>query len=141
MSDTTSIDATKIREVSVHKHGRPLISCCWDPQQRFVCYAAENPADAGSDLVFRLAIDGPDGARVAVPCRGGHDSWVWSLAVPPDGRTLVTGGYDGRLCWFPLAADEPRVSRTIVAHEGWVRSVSVSPDGSRIATCGNDRLV
>ena len=141
MSDTASIDATKIREVSVHKHGRPLISCCWDPQQRFVCYGAENSADAGSDLVFRLAVAGPDGAGVAVPCRGGHDSWVWSLAVTPDGRSLVTGGYDGRLCWFPLAADEPRAARAIVAHDGWLRAVSVSPDGSRIASCGNDRLV
>lgn len=141
MSTLPAIDPTKIHEVLAYKHGRPLISCCWDPRDRYVCFGAENSSAVGfDDLLFRLACTSDEGAT-AVPVLSAHDSWVWALAIAPDGETLVTGGYDGRLCWYPLAHAEPRVSRTIPAHDGWVRAVRISPDGRSVASCGNDRLV
>jgi WD40 repeat protein len=142
MPATPVIDPTAIREVLMHRHGRPLVSCAWDPLGRFIWFGAENSAAPGhDDLLFRLALPAGDAAAVAVPCLGGHDSWVWALAVTPDGTTLVSGGYDGRLCWFPTAADAPRAARVVAAHDGWVRGVRVSPDGCWVASCGNDRLV
>jgi WD40 repeat protein len=141
MSTPPTIDPTKIHEVLAHKHGRPLISCCWDPQDRYVCFGAENSSAAGyDDLLYRLSLAPAEGAAAAVPVLGSHDSWVWALAIAPDGETLVTGGYDGRVSWYPLAHPEPRASRTLHAHDGWVRAVRVSPDGRAVASCGNDRL-
>ncbi|MFM7040778.1 MAG: hypothetical protein ACKO35_01095, partial [Planctomycetaceae bacterium] len=100
MSEPPAIDPTKIREVLAHKHGRPLVSCCWDPRDRFICFGAENSAAEGyDDLLFRLALASAGTPAAVVPCTGGHDSWAWSLAIAPDGATLISGGYDGRLCW------------------------------------------
>lgn len=142
MAATPAIDPTKIRELFAHKHGRPLISCCWDPRDRFLCYGAENSAAEGyDDLLYRLALPAAGDAPAAVACTGPHDSWVWTLDIAPDGGTLVSGGYDGRVCLYPLAAEAPAAARTIAAHDGWVRGVRVSPDGRWIASCGNDRLV
>lgn len=142
MSAAPTIDPTKIHELLEHKHDRPLLSCAWDPQDRFLFFGAENSAAAGyDDLLFRLPIAVSDAPAKAVPCTGGHDSWVRALATTPDAATLLSGGYDGRLCWYPAAADAPRAIRTLAAHDGWVRGVAVSPDGRQIATCGNDRVV
>jgi WD40 repeat protein len=54
---------------------------------------------------------------------------------------LYTGGYDGRLIYWPSAADKPEPLRVIDAHRGWLRAIAVSPDGKYLATCGNDLLV
>jgi WD40 repeat protein len=71
----------------------------------------------------------------------GHESWVFGMAFHPDGETIVTAGGDGRLIWWPAAAESPEPARRVPAHQGWARSVAVSPDGASIATCGNDRHV
>jgi len=139
---TPAINPAKIRQLLAHKHDRPLVSCAWDPLDRFICFGAENSSAPGhDDLLFRLALAPPAAGPAAVPCTGPHDSWAWALAIAPDGQTLVSGGYDGRVCWYPLAADAPRAFRAVAAHDGWVRSVKVSPDGRLAASCGNDRLV
>ncbi len=71
----------------------------------------------------------------------GHESWVFALASHPDGETIVTGGGDGQLIWWPAAAEKPAPLRRVQAHRGWVRALAVSPDGSVVASCGNDRMV
>jgi hypothetical protein len=71
----------------------------------------------------------------------GHDSWVRSLAFHPNGETLFTAGFEGRLIWWPANAEAPAPLRSVEAHQGWVRAIDVSPDGNLLATAGNDRLV
>src|SRR5262249_6585300 len=112
-------------------HTSPLISCRFDPKGRFVLAGAQ-------DLTiqrWKLA----DGKKLAP--LAGHESWVRAIGFLPDGETTLTGGYDGRLIWWPTAAEKPDPIRKIDAHNGWLRCVAVSPDGRQIATGGNDNLV
>jgi WD40 repeat protein len=50
----------------------------------------------------------------------------------PDGKTLISGGYDGALIWHDV---ESRKSvRRVKAHEFWSWQLALSRDGSRVAT-------
>ena len=131
MSAAPAVAPEKAHALREFAHKSPLIACRFDPKGRFVFAAAEDRS------VRRWALDGTGAAGFI-----GHDSWVFALGFSPDGETLLTGGGDGRLSWWPAAtAAEPKPFRTIEAHHGWVRSVAVSRDGKTIATCGNDRIV
>jgi WD40 repeat protein len=112
-------------------HTSPLISCRFDPKGRFVLAGAQDCT------IQRWKLS--DGKKLAP--LAGHESWVRAIGFLPDGETTLTGGYDGRLIWWPTAAEKSDQIRKIDAHTGWLRCVSVSPDGRRIATGGNDNLV
>lgn len=111
-------------------HTSPLISCRFDPKGRFVFAGAED------NSVQRF--DATAGTKIPLAA---HDSWVKALAFSGDGETLVTGGYDGRLIWWPTAAEKPEPVRKVDAHAGWIRGLSVGGEGKLLASCGNDKLV
>src|SRR5262245_7135205 len=54
-----------------------------------------------------------------------HESYVTGVALA--GKTLVSGGYDGKLTWFDTLAK--KIIRSEVAHAKWIRRVASSPDG------------
>jgi WD40 repeat protein len=124
------IDPTKTHQALEHKHERPLLACRYDPLGRYVFFGAED------NLVHRFDI----AAKTATPLAA-HDSWVRALGSSPSGDVLYSGGYDGRLIWWPAADEKPQPIRVVDAHQGWVRALAISPGGERIATCGNDNLV
>jgi hypothetical protein len=126
----TPVDPAKIRKTTEFKHTRPLTSCFWEPKGRYLFFGAED------NLIHRYDV----AAKAAVPLAA-HDSWVRAFGATPDGEILLSGGYDGRLVWWPMAAEKPAPQRVVEAHAGWVRALAVSPSGKRVATCGNDRLV
>ncbi len=126
----TKIEPEKTKVAWEFKHTRPLIACAWDPKNRYLFFGAED------NLVHRYEL-----ANKQVTPLAHHDSWVRSLGSSPDGEVFYSGGYDGRLVWWPAAAEKPTPIRTIQAHQGWLRSLASSPDGKFVATCGNDRLV
>lgn len=111
-------------------HTSPLIACRFDPTGKFVFAGAEDRKICRWDVAT--------GAKVELT---GHDSWVRSLGFSADGQTLLTGGYDGKLLWWPATADAPAPTRSVDAHDGWIRAVATSPDGQLAATCGNDRRI
>jgi WD40 repeat protein len=111
-------------------HDSPLITCRFDPKGRYVYSSAED------NRVQRWEMAGGKKTVLA-----GHESWVWCLGTSADGETLVSGGGDGKLVWWPAAAEAPTPARSIDAHQGWVRCLAVSPSGQQIATGGNDRMV
>jgi WD40 repeat protein len=106
------------------------VSCRFDPAGRFVFAGAQD------NKVVRWELS--TGAKVVL---AGHDSWVRCIAFTANGETLITGGQDGRLMWWPTAAEQPAPTRTVEAHQGWIRAAVVSPNGQWLATCGNDRKV
>lgn len=131
MSDEQpTADPVKTHVVVHHKHGSPLIGCRFDSTGKYVFYSAQDYK------VWRW--DWAADAKVELD---GHESWVRGMAVDASGQTLVTGGYEGKLVWWPAADDKPAPLRTIKAHDGWVRAVAISPDGSLLASTGNDNLV
>src|SRR5436190_10649829 len=110
-------DPAQTHVAKTFAHGSPWISCRFDPQGRFAFGGAED------NRVWRFNL--ADGAKTEL---AGHESWVHALAFHPDGETLITGGYDGRLIWWQTAAEKPVPVRTVKAHNRWIRAVAVSPD-------------
>src|SRR4051812_32526592 len=66
----------------------------------------------------------------------GHESYVTGVALA--GKTLVSGGYDGRLTWYDT--DAKKVLRSETAHAKWIRRVAASPDGKLVASVADDMV-
>lgn len=124
------VDATQTHVEKDLGHTSPLISCRFDPTGRFVF--------AGSQDYSVWRFDVESGAKTQL---ADADAWVRGIAFDRDGTTLVTGGYDGRLIWWPVGGEKPKPIRTIDAHQGWIRAIAVSPDGTLLASVGNDLVV
>jgi WD40 repeat protein len=125
-----AIDWTQLKLTSDWEYASPLIACRFDSSGNFLLTAAQDNQIQRWDLSTGQSI-----------VLAGHESWLRSFGFSPDGQTMYTGGYDGRLLFWPLADASPKPSREIVAHDGWIRGLSVSIDGQWIVTGGNDRLV
>lgn len=65
---------------------------------------------------------------------------VWSVAVSPDGRTLVSGQTDGTMQWWDLAAVRPLGPPRRLG-QGVIWALAFSPDGRRLASIGEDKTV
>src|SRR5947209_5439025 len=65
-----------------------------------------------------------------------HESYVTGVALA--GKTLVTGGYDGKLVWFDTGSGKQ--VRTVDAHTKWIRKVLASPDGTLVASVADDMV-
>src|SRR5678816_3219678 len=92
----------------------------------------------------------PDGARLFAACMDGqifevgsatgdaipffdkHRSFASGCVLLPDGKTLISGGYDGWLLWHDV--ETRRVFRRVQAHNFWSWQLALSPDGKHVAT-------
>lgn len=123
------MDFTKTHVEKDYKADRPLMSCCYDHEGKFLFVGCEDYK------VWRYQVS--DGAKVELDT----DAWVRALCMSADNQTLITGGYDGRLIWWNALSDQPAATNTIEAHDGWIRSIALSPDGKTLASVGNDKIV
>jgi WD40 repeat protein len=69
----------------------------------------------------------------------GHRGIVWSVAVSPDGRRVLSGGRDRTsIVWDAETGAEIRCFR---GHTDNVSCAAFLPDGLRAVSCGNDRTI
>lgn len=66
------------------------------------------------------------------PFTTGHSSFASGCVLLPDGKTLITSGYDGTLLWHDTATR--RAWRRVPAHGFWSWSLALSGDGSLVAS-------
>jgi WD40 repeat protein/serine/threonine protein kinase len=57
----------------------------------------------------------------------------------PNGNYLVTGQYDGTVCFRD--GENDKLLATLRGHEGLVRGIDFAPDGNRMATIGDDGMI
>ncbi len=69
----------------------------------------------------------------------GHSDWVNSLAISPDGQTLVSGSRDKTIKIWQLSTGKEL--QTLVGHTGSVFSVTISPDGQTLASASEDTTI
>ena len=68
----------------------------------------------------------------------GHEANVWSVALSPDGKTLVSTGYDGAIIVWDVAGKKAKAT---LSKKGWCRTVAFAPDGAQFATGHEDGSV
>lgn len=105
------------------------------------CMALSNDgrwmATGGSDGVVRLW-DMQTG-RIRRACESSHSGGVWPLAFAPDGRTLVSAGWqDGKIFLWETATGKLRRQ---VPHPTGAKAVAFMPNGSTLITAGNDSVI
>ena len=95
----------------------------------------------------------PDGKTIAIGRWDGRTVSLWDLitaetirvlgehfalglAFSPDGKTLVSAGYDHKIQVWDLA--KSLRSRSLAGHTDYIAGVAFSPDGTVLATAGNE---
>jgi len=68
-----------------------------------------------------------------------HASYASGCALLPDGRTLISAGYDGQIIWHDTA--KRTAFRRVQAHRFWSWQLALSPDGRRVASVTGQYLV
>jgi len=69
----------------------------------------------------------------------GHAEAVWSVAISPDGQTLVSGSSDKTIKVWDLSTG--KLVRTLTGHTGIVWSVAISPDGQTLVSGSLDKTI
>lgn len=69
----------------------------------------------------------------------GHTDALYALALSPDGKLLVTGGYDQKIKLWDLATGQEKT--TLKGHNGCINGLSFRPDGKVLASASADRTI
>ena len=68
-----------------------------------------------------------------------HSSFASGCVLLPDGKTVISAGYDGWLLWHDV--DSKQCFRRVQAHEFWSWQLALSADGRRVASVTGQYLV
>ena len=69
----------------------------------------------------------------------GHTNMIWSVAISPDGKTLVSSSGDKTIKIWNLQTGE--LKTTLTGHTSMVLSVAISPDGHTLASSSWDKTI
>ena len=94
-----------------------------------------NQAREGGVLVWDLTADKMQGLL------RGHAGPVNSLAFTRDGRTLASGGFDGKVKLWDVGKPGGPARLSLKAHNPVVVALVFSPDGKTLTSAGGDALI
>ncbi|MHC5185311.1 MAG: protein kinase domain-containing protein [Planctomycetota bacterium] len=66
----------------------------------------------------------------------GHDEFVWSTDISPDGNFVASASFDKRINIWDRQSEKP--IKEFLGHGGYVRDVAFSPDGTLLASASHD---
>lgn len=69
----------------------------------------------------------------------GNASWVASVAVSPDGASMLSANYDKTIKLWE--AESGRLIRTFAGHSAWIETATFSPDGAQLLSGGGDGTI
>jgi WD40 repeat protein len=69
----------------------------------------------------------------------GHLDTVWAVAVAPDGKTLISAGFDRTIKLWNLQTG--KLLQTLTGHSDAVRALATSPDGKIMASGSGDKTI
>ena len=69
----------------------------------------------------------------------GHTNNVSSVVYSPDGGTLASGSWDGKICFWDVATGQ--LQKTITGHEEGIPSIAYLPDGESLVSGGWDNNI
>src|SRR5437762_7377130 len=112
----------------------------WVTSAVFIEGGSKLATGGGESLLYRAGDvkiwDVKSGAQLSA--FEGQPTIVWSIAAAPDGKTLITTGYDGKIIVWNVA--DKKHAQTI-EKKGWIRRASLSPDGKNFAAAMEDGSV
>ncbi len=131
----------------------------WNLETKKVEKSFSDKFPSETDPSHQVALFSPDGLSIIVGTRGGwakiwsvktgeplqslngHDDVLTGLAILADGKTLYTGGLDGKIQVWPalLPLEAPLGKLAIAAGDVW--ALSLSPDGKTLAVGGKGGFV
>ena len=91
--------------------------------------------------VYQMVSTGVESTVSRHPIRTlkGHSSWVYAIASSPDGKTLVSGSYDGQIMIWDVPSGELR--QKLNAHADAVEALAITPDGRFLVSGSWDNRV
>src|SRR5262249_17235202 len=120
----------------------PPTALAWSPDGKLLVAAAGDPkpyAERRNHVRSEVRLFDPV-ARQPLGELANPGDTVYGLAFSPDGATLATGSYDGKVRLWDVAGRRPR-GQPLAHGVGAVSACAFSPDGKLLATGGWDQTV
>ena len=78
------------------------------------------------------------GNQIGEPFQG-HDDWIRTVAVSPDGKQIISGSDDQTIRIWDFQGNQ--IGQPFQGHKHGVRAIAFSPDGKQIISGSDDQTL